>query len=296
MAVEEHTAQWKHEKALNTQNEFTEGKINVLSCSTTFELGVDLGDLESVLLKNMPPSPANYVQRAGRAGRRRDVSAFVLTYCLRRSHDLSFFKTPEKMINGEMNPPEFEIQNDKIIKRHMYATGFSFFWKRFSERFDNVRAFFSEDQDGNSGKTLFIDYLESKPNELKQALLKILPEKCIKRYQIDSWGWLNDKEDDLLSPLGPLERTDKRVKSEIQQLENAMEELKGDKSKSSLWNSYILMSTMNTLLSRHLISFFSNNNLLPKYGFPVDVVSLNLFSSDPSINDIELQRDLKIAL
>jgi len=296
MAVEEHTAQWKHEKALKTQNEFTDGKINVLSCSTTFELGVDLGDLESVFLKNMPPSPANYVQRAGRAGRRRDISAFVLTYCLRRSHDLSFFKTPEKMINGEMNPPEFEIQNDKIIKRHMYATAFSFFWKRFSDRFDDVRAFFSEDQAGNSGKMLFRDYLESEPKELKQALLKILPNNCIKRYQIDSWGWLNERKDDLLSCEGPLERTDKRVRSEIQQLDNAMEELKDESSKSSTWNRLILMSTRNTLLSRHLISFFSNNNLLPKYGFPVDVVNLHLFSSDTSVIDIELNRDLKIAL
>jgi hypothetical protein len=204
------------------------------------------------------------------------------------------------MINGEMNPPEFEIQNDKIIKRHMYATAFSFFWKRFSERFDRVEDFFLEDQNGNSGETLFRDYLESEPKELKEALYQILPEECIERYNVDSWGWLKANEEDILSVNGPLERTDKRVDSEIQQLESALEELRiniNSKNRRKYdANMRMLTNIKNTLLLRPLIGFLSNNNLLPKYGFPVDVVSLNLFSTDPSINDIELTRDLKIAL
>ena len=62
--VEEHTAQWTAEEARKVQNDFVRGDVNVLSCSTTFELGVDVGELQAVLMRNVPPATANYVQRA----------------------------------------------------------------------------------------------------------------------------------------------------------------------------------------------------------------------------------------
>ena len=68
----EHTAQLSSKTAGEYQKDFEEGKINVLSCSTTFEMGVDVGELEATFLRNVPPETANYIQRAGRAGRRRD--------------------------------------------------------------------------------------------------------------------------------------------------------------------------------------------------------------------------------
>ena len=89
LAAQEHTAQWSSIKAASIQQEFIRGQINALSCSTTFELGVDVGELQAVMLRNMPPSTANYVQRAGRAGRRAGAAALVVTYANRRSHDLT---------------------------------------------------------------------------------------------------------------------------------------------------------------------------------------------------------------
>ncbi|MGQ9648463.1 MAG: helicase-related protein, partial [Thermodesulfobacteriota bacterium] len=81
LRVEEHTAQLDKEKAREFQREFREGKINVLSCSTTFELGVDLGDLDTIFLRNVPPEAFNYAQRVGRAGRRNSYPGFAITYC-----------------------------------------------------------------------------------------------------------------------------------------------------------------------------------------------------------------------
>ena len=100
LRVEEHTAQLDKEKAREFQREFKEGKIHVLSCSTTFELGVDLGDLDTIFLRNVPPEAFNYAQRVGRAGRRSGYPGFAITYCRRAPHDLYHFSEPERMLNG----------------------------------------------------------------------------------------------------------------------------------------------------------------------------------------------------
>ena len=87
--IKEHTAQLGREEQQKYQEMFVNKEINALSCSTTFEMGVDVGDLETVYLRNMPPSPANYVQRAGRAGRGKNAAAFSLTYAKLSSHDFT---------------------------------------------------------------------------------------------------------------------------------------------------------------------------------------------------------------
>src|SRR5207342_39753 len=115
------TAQWKASKASSLQDEFVRGEVNVLSCSTTFELGVDVGEVVAVLMRNVPPSPANYVQRAGRAGRRARSPALVVTFAQRRSHDLHFFDEPFAMIDGNVAAPILEIENPHIVRRHLNA-------------------------------------------------------------------------------------------------------------------------------------------------------------------------------
>lgn len=121
LTAEEHTAQWTPKAGAEVQDHFIKGEINVLSCSTTFELGVDVGDLQAVLMRNMPPTTANYIQRAGRAGRRTDSAAYVLTFAQRRPHDLTYYSEPEKMVAGEMTPPYVPLSNVKIIRRHLHS-------------------------------------------------------------------------------------------------------------------------------------------------------------------------------
>ena len=112
MKTSEHTAQLTTDAAAEKQRQFYDGVINVLSCSTTFELGVDVGELEAVFMRNVPPSPANYVQRAGRAGRRTESTALALTFCQRRSHDLTHFADPNWIVSGKVSPPYFTLKNE----------------------------------------------------------------------------------------------------------------------------------------------------------------------------------------
>jgi len=135
MRCREHTAQLTTEYASKIQQMFITGEIYVLSCSTTFELGVDIGELEAIFLKNVPPEPSNYIQRAGRAGRRLDSGSFVLTFAQLRSHDLTYFKRPEDMIEGRIKPPVIELQNEKIVRRHMHSVVLSNFFREYRDYF-----------------------------------------------------------------------------------------------------------------------------------------------------------------
>ena len=105
LRVEEHTAQLDSEKAREFQRDFSKGKIHFLSCSTTFELGVDLGDLDTIFLRNVPPEAFNYAQRVGRSGRRSGHAGFAITYCKRGPHDLYHFAEPDRMLKGKIQPP-----------------------------------------------------------------------------------------------------------------------------------------------------------------------------------------------
>jgi Lhr-like helicase len=95
--------------------------LPVLFCSPTMELGVDISALNAVYLRNVPPTPANYAQRSGRAGRS-GQAALVLTYCSSQSpHDQYFFRDPKAMVHGEVRPPLLDLANQDLVQSHLSA-------------------------------------------------------------------------------------------------------------------------------------------------------------------------------
>ncbi len=96
-------------------------RLNTLVATPTLELGVDIGSLDSVLMRNVPPRASNYWQRAGRAGRRHRM-AVDITYARPASHDRAYFGDPLKMLNGAILPPSFNLKNDVMVRKHVHAT------------------------------------------------------------------------------------------------------------------------------------------------------------------------------
>lgn len=118
----EHTGQINAQERKDRESQFREGKISALYCSPTMELGIDISDLSVVHMRNVPPSPANYAQRSGRAGRS-GQAALVLVYCSNYgAHDRHYFKHPTAMVAGVVTEPRMDLINQELLLSHLHAS------------------------------------------------------------------------------------------------------------------------------------------------------------------------------
>lgn len=127
--AEEHSAQLSPGENRRLQDLFKAGIRNVLSSTTTLELGVDIGGLNAVFLSNVPPNNINYLQRAGRAGRRADGSSAVVTFCRQRGFDREVFGRFGDYLSREMRRPEVMLNRPRLIERHVHAFLLSEFFR-----------------------------------------------------------------------------------------------------------------------------------------------------------------------
>ncbi|MDF2800399.1 MAG: helicase [Anaerocolumna sp.] len=292
LRVVEHTAQLSKEMAYEYQKKFKQKEIDVLSCSTTFEMGVDVGSLETVFMRNMPPSPSNYAQRAGRAGRSKQSAAYAVTFCNKSSHDFSFFRNPEKMIKGRIDPPKFNIENDKIAIRHLYASALGFFWRKYPEYFSKASDMAEGGDKPQSGFEVFSSYLCSFPEELKNFLSRFLPDSLIRKFEIDRFGWINGlmSKDD--GREGALTKAILEYEYEVNILQEAIDRAiaTGDRIDN-------LRERIKVYKNEEILSFLSRKNVLPKYGFPIDTVEMTIVDkSNKTKLGLQLQRDLSMAI
>ena len=288
--AEEHTAQIASWLAQKRQEEFKEGKIHLMSSSTTFELGVDLGALEVVFLRNVPPEPFNYAQRAGRAGRR-DTPGLALTYCRRNPHDLYHYADPEaRILKGEIRTPPLRLRNEKIISRHIAATALSAFFRENRERFRNVQSLIGGDWGNPRGRKDFQRFCQQNRDSLEMALRSIVLEEMHEKTGLAGDGsWIEKVAG----------KGSRFAEEEMKICEdyNNMERLRTEFFKQRRVGGDRIVKRMNTIAGERALTFLSRQAVIPKYGFPVDVVELDTHpSSQSEAAKVSLQRDLSQAI
>ncbi|UTA55186.1 DEAD/DEAH box helicase [Lysobacter soli] len=120
-ASREHSAQIDQGRLDELTGDFQAGRLNVLGCSTTMEMGVDIGSLAVVAMSNPPPTVANYLQRAGRAGRRGETRALAYTVCRDEPRSLAIFNSPDAFLASTIRPPVVQLGSPVIVQRHLNA-------------------------------------------------------------------------------------------------------------------------------------------------------------------------------
>jgi ATP-dependent helicase YprA (DUF1998 family) len=266
----EHSAQISGNDLTRRENRFKKGEINLLSCSTTMEMGVDIGGLSAVAMNNVPPHPANFLQRAGRAGRRGETAAISFTLCKATPHGEAVFHNPLWPFTTQLAMPKVALQSEPIVQRHINALALS--------------AFLVERTNNDVNKlTLKSGWFFESVSEEVSAVYDIFKEWCRQQAptkpsvnagltSLTKHSVLHGREASYLLERSceMLDSTATRWLADLNALTKQRELVKTRKGDSKPEQAIGLQ--LDRLRGEYLLGMLATFGFLPGYGFPTDVV------------------------
>ncbi|MBI4872153.1 MAG: DEAD/DEAH box helicase [Candidatus Riflebacteria bacterium] len=298
VVVREHTAQLMPDIGREYQESFVAGRINVLSSSsTTFEMGVDVGQLKAVLLRNVPPTPASYIQRAGRAGRRQDGASYSVTYCRNVPHDQFHFSSPLEAIAGRVPVPRINLGNPKLAQRQVNSFLLGSFLRSLpaDDKHDhlNIADFFASDRvEASPMHEHYAVWNRENEQALASDVRRILPREAELRPEdaVRRSAELLCNGPDSIAQREFLEEVTAYGKRLESLRQRALDSPVAEMCKYS--NAAAVLSRLREdFLKERLINFLSRTGWLPGYSFPQDTVTLRVAKDLGKNRRLRLNRD-----
>lgn len=289
--ADEHTAQMDADGNSEKERAFRRGHRNLLSTSTTMEMGVDLGGLTGVMLTNAPPAASNYWQRAGRAGRRAEGSALALTLCRNRLHDHRVFDDPRAFLEAPIAAPRVVLDADALLLRHVFAELLTLFFAGRAvpgagggnRTFGTVGSFFFGDPPPDE---LFGAWLDA-VGEGERAPTEKRIRALVSGTGLDSWTTRELALD--------CARVIRRIGQEARREEDLFQEqIRAAGADTEVVSA--IERDRKDFREKHLIAHLVHGSFLPRFGFPIDLVELRT-RLPKNITDVpSFERDITVAL
>ena len=301
LRAREHTASLSTKLREEVERQFANKSINLLSCTTTMEMGVDLGDLEAVVNLNVPPGVANYQQRTGRAGRRAQAAPFCVTVARNTNYDQAAYRDLENYLSMTPRTPFVNLANSELFVRHQVSVVMSHFFRSSISNKDvnapSLKHLFGDAFDSNQFR-VFMDelrhWLEASPGKVAldeaEHLGALLPEDHTTiptrgaelRLAIESR--LTEFALDIVGRCSDYRRREEDASKQSRHKEAAYWQLQREK-----------------YMDQYLVTELSRRGMIPTYSFPVHSLTLEVRdgTSGGEFNrqaDVALSRDASLGI
>ncbi len=275
----EHSAQQPASKLIKYENDFKQGRLNVLNCSTTMEMGVDIGGISVVGMNNVPPHPANYLQRSGRAGRRGETQALSFTICKDNPHERSVFADPLWPFKTTIAAPYITLDSNRIVQRHINSLILSFFLKEtlsIKESATNLTCewFFTNDDMRQSPIEKLLRLLQSfahKPSGIPKSL-----DEGIKQVIRGSILAGVPREQIINNSIESLNKAKEQWLPGFLKLKDELEKLVSINDKDPFKRK--LTYDLKSMGGEYLLAELASRAFLPGYGFPTGIATFDNYS------------------